>query len=740
VDAHFHRWFRLLGGFWCVLVFSSSPQAADPRRFLDIVKWRLTSTQHAQGSAQDPANGITASWSQSGQFTAELNVPLFPTIPFFFNSWVAEESAQGQITLNNVWENPAEPLRFTLKDDGFTGGNPQLAVDPVAKTYALYFPIGFRTLVQEIPVSGGGLWMPGGFVTNALPEAGLTLSGQMSWPILEAVRGNAAPIAMPFYGSTVFQGNLTVTWTLEPVVEEVEVVVEPEDYKDWLPKGNLEDPAKHGNLLFIKAKLQAVGGGAATLKATKFRFEFVKVSREPGVCMNLPINSPSTERDLQFEEEFNDLLDPSVTIQSEILAEVLDPLAAATGKGNLEQANAMVSAFDFGAYGELKVTAEVNGREIVGYWKDDPNKVRGPIRLPKRAPESFIADAWKEMEGVSALGDKDDEENVPAGDDHKGDGYSLYEEYRGFSENLKHARLKPKKKDLFILDRMGDAEAKREIMKFEKATQLKVRHELREDEMGEFNVMNVNHGGNPNHLHDQAGLRMVAATLRSGMLGRAQVDAGQPVNSTPGSHTQIQISMPETLFHADGTTGFFTTQNPLIYSAIAHELAHGCSVWHHGSSDDQPPKELKVIKSIVLGNPPSERLVARLNGENITLLNENGSPYDLAPLFREGGGKSVAVAYLKGKFSGHQDCFMRYRLYGVYTHDAGGGIYYWVENDPATGSILCASARGTGINAPKPGTPWPRYGDADEGLRRGNCKGQVCVNDKYKDDAKHARK
>jgi len=155
---------------------------------------------------------------------------------------------------------------------------------------------------------------------------------------------------------------------------------------------------------------------------------------------------------LRFESRINQppLVVPALSIPD-------GGMTATTPEGEYAVVIAGISSFDFGAYGKLKVTAEVNGREIVGYWKNDPAKEQKPLLLPKRKPTSWIADKWKEDQGVSDLSDTDDEENEPVGDTHKGDGLSLYEEYRGFSENLKHIRANPKKKDLFVCDRIGNA-------------------------------------------------------------------------------------------------------------------------------------------------------------------------------------------------------------------------------------------------------------------------------------------
>src|SRR5207248_2625192 len=132
----------------------------------------------------------------------------------------------------------------------------------------------------------------------------------------------------------------------------------------------------------------------------------------------------------------------------------------------LTTATANIACYDYGAYGKIKVTAEVAGGEIVGYLQGDASKTAKPVLLPKRKDNSFIADAWKDDNGVSDLGDDDDSEDSPAGDGHKGDGLTLYEEYRGFSENLRHIRTDPITKDLLIADLINNWRSKNGIQLF----------------------------------------------------------------------------------------------------------------------------------------------------------------------------------------------------------------------------------------------------------------------------------
>src|SRR5207237_176943 len=96
-----------------------------------------------------------------------------------------------------------------------------------------------------------------------------------------------------------------------------------------------------------------------------------------------------------------------------------------------------VSSFDYGAFGTLSATARLtSGREINAI-------VQGP-----RGGKKIRAFAWK-RDHDTLDDDRSDNDNAPEGDGAKGDGFTLFEEYRGVMIDHHWTDLDPKKKDFF---------------------------------------------------------------------------------------------------------------------------------------------------------------------------------------------------------------------------------------------------------------------------------------------------
>jgi hypothetical protein len=71
---------------------------------------------------------------------------------------------------------------------------------------------------------------------------------------------------------------------------------------------------------------------------------------------------------------------------------------------------------------------------------------------------------------------------------------------------------------------------------------------------------------------------------------------------------------------------------------------------------------------------------------------------------------------------------MRYDASDGYVSRSDEAVRYYVVEK--SGSLLCDTDRGTGVNDAARTTPQPRYGDPDAG--RGRCIRQILVNDAVK--------
>jgi hypothetical protein len=515
---------------------------------------------------------------------------------------------------------------------------------------------------------------------QALPEEGIHIYRRMPATV-DARSSESADVQnyadqswAPYYNFPELErGTGSFELMLVPEAESLELIVEPQDYESWVPKADY-DPALAGNHLALRARLQRRGGGDPGEKASQLRFELTQVSAEPGVALNHPPpNLARVDPDLRFEAERN----PNLVIGNEGRRAETHP----TPIGSYTEAQAELSAFDWGAWAELRVRALMpDGRWILGRLRDDP---RPQILLPKRKPGSRIPDALRQNAGIGDLPDDDDGETDPQGDGFAGDGLTLYEEYRGFYENGEHIRAHPKQKDLFLVDEIG-GRAKLGNARFARETGLRVHHELWRTELRDPRIINVNHMEGP-HRVDQHGLVLLVGEAGGRLAGRAFSTRGDP--STPGD---------------------------IERRVVAHELAHAVNVWHHGSTDARWTtwtRERRGLRNVVVEG-----------WDEIDVRSEDGRRVriDQAEL-------GLYVASPHGEHSGSNECLMRYFVADAYRDDANASVRYWTDGagEPG-GSLLCRDSQGTGVNAPGR-QPRPRHLDAS--LCAGDCVHQVRVND-----------
>lgn len=241
---------------------------------------------------------------------------------------------------------------------------------------------------------------------------------------------------------------------------------------------------------------------------------------------------------------------------------------------------------------------------------------------------SWVADVWRKQRSIGRMPANDDSELRPRGDGNEGDGFTLYEEYRGFVVNGRHVEGDPERRDFFVLNLAG-ADAAPGIALFEEISQLRVHSRLRRSEMSEeLRLMNGNHADAP-HRVDQHGVWIrvflddpgfVAETIRylePGFTGSSDAKEfltkryagsaqrprrGQDKLGDVGAVTALTrdnvagrpgITKGIGILARDDIASIFNNpyslpmrDQAIAYDrAIAHELLHSVGVEHHGKGN-----------------------------------------------------------------------------------------------------------------------------------------------------------
>ncbi len=504
--------------------------------------------------------------------------------------------------------------------------------------------------------------------------------------------------------------SYTLAWNCEPA--DIEAVIVPVgNYEGWIPEASTSggDP---GNTIIFEVKLiDKKTGKEPKDKTAYFQCDLLEVSEEPGTCMNS--TSDGTEPDLKILATDN----PDM--------ETVSPDGkSAKSKEKIKKCDLSISSYDGGARGKLKITAHLNdGRTVLAHLEGK----EGDVSLPYDEDGNYIADAWEDANGAKGKGAGTDDDEQPMGDRDKGDGLTVWEEYRGFVEDGNHFRTDPRKKDLFICDTLGGM-SKKGINRFAALTKLDVHDKLTTAELGSSRVINRNRGGDAPHVVDQHGL-LLDSFNNPKLYGLA---LGGPGTPRVVSRVLIDRSLPATVTK---NLGKGATKTYEYYArTFAHELLHCCNVWHHGNKDTvvywksktvDGKKGLFEYESIADCNDPGKGYpITAYFGEDSTQIYAPDLPLWDNPFPIESG-----VTW--GQHSGNEDCVMRYDIsQSAFGGPGGYGGRYclvWECQEPV-GQGLCTSRDGTGVNEPGR-KPTDRYSEASSD--RGNCMDKICVNDLY---------
>ncbi|MEM7103238.1 MAG: hypothetical protein AAF502_08925 [Bacteroidota bacterium] len=322
----------------------------------------------------------------------------------------------------------------------------------------------------------------------------------------------------------------------------------------WLPK--------HDTVLQLKAKMKIRNGNTWTEPLAHMchmlTFNLTEVSREPGTCTNHDnrLHPKNNTADLHFSEPWNH---QKFELRKAARGEPKFYMEAES-KNHFIGRDSMAPyllCYDYGAYGKVEVS-------YTGRWQSVDGK---EITVPLDENDNKIADGAPHDRASS---NTDDSDNFPLGDFYRGDGFTAYEEYRGFvvTDNstagldgrLSHIRTNINRKDLFLVDprRMGSGYYNQSDITIHFIT----RRNMRNDRVVNFKSINFRGG-------DQHALLLTRGWIDNSTNGFAHSVTNQP--STPKDITHITIN--QRLINTSGAD---------INAVIAHEIGHGTNVKHHG--------------------------------------------------------------------------------------------------------------------------------------------------------------
>jgi hypothetical protein len=173
----------------------------------------------------------------------------------------------------------------------------------------------------------------------------------------------------------------------------------------------------------------------------------------------------------------------------------------------------------------------------------------------------------------------------------------------------------------------------------------------------------------------------------------------------------------------DGSGNFVTSG--YMYESIAHEIAHGCSVWHHGDCDPRKVNWRRGTNAYDILESPGDI--------SVNVVPERTSPGGLPLIIDAEAVVEKYVGVPQGENSGNATCIMRYAAAAALKRDSSARRILLDPLNAPGRTLFCRSPQGTHYNA----APRNLFGNAHAG--RGNCVGQICVNDFYIDSSTHNR-
>jgi len=517
--------------------------------------------------------------------------------------------------------------------------------------------------------------------------------------------------------------HYVVDWAARTELPDVELEVRSPNYETWRPTATTGSAAPgsgraSGPGLNFAAELRRVDGNknAPLPKIRSLEWRLSDTSREPGIALNFPYRSDDKRLDLEIVA--GDLTEPEdATAQAVVVRSPGDPINEAT-----------VLPYDWGGWTTLRVTAKLDdGRTIEGILRGGASgHGLKAIRVPATTPGSKIAWSWLREFCPDWRSDADDEDPIPVGKPGvDGDGFSVYEEYRGFYGLLgTHFSTTPRQKDLFVrLDNFNAGTSG--VFRFFALSGLEKRF-LRPDQLpragANERVVNCNVGAGAT-CGPQTALYVVETAGFSSSWG-TPIPSGSRPATVPSVEAKTDVPS-------------FLARRNLQLSAVA--LDNGQAVrdsilvrsLFQAVGVDRPGRPAGVERLAFVSAPEAADSKPHylLNGKRVVILTESGDDHAIRnsnALVRINsnllpGEKphpspaySVVVGTPGSAHSGPEDCVMRdwfADLYLSHTQRDGVPVYKYTLGTERPGTQLGTTRKGTGINDAKRPLG-SRYGDS----------------------------
>lgn len=343
-------------------------------------------------------SGVDEEWQWKGIGEGELLIN---------DRYASLESVSGDRTSKTREASGRSPLELTLKINFTKKTYSVTAISPTAPSLVAaarrQFVTGKPIDILQLETDEKGVVTPTKSqrhislsVTNRpLPTKGTTLEGRIR--------------------RTVNRVRETITWKLEPKALIPRLIVDRAD-DTFLP-----EPGKAAGFV-----LRWDHG-----KPDETTIHLSQVSRETGTCLNSP--DQNTKPDVEF-----DPATPGLAIQ-----------------GNSAKAVTPINRFnllthDYAAYAAVRVTARFGNVLVVGKTSDGDEEL---VPLVPDEDKNRISDFWQSQVDAEKQAATWDEDALPKTAAKKGDGLTLFEEYRGlFVRGGAHVRLDPRQMELIAVD------------------------------------------------------------------------------------------------------------------------------------------------------------------------------------------------------------------------------------------------------------------------------------------------